>query len=45
MYQRGFERLRLGFASAIGTILFLVVFVVSFIQLRFFGTFRADGDS
>ena len=45
LYQRGFERLRFGFASSVGTILFFVVFVVSFIQLRFFGTFRADGDS
>ena len=45
LYQRGFERLRFGFASSVGTILFLVVFVVSFIQLRFFGTFRADGDN
>jgi lactose/L-arabinose transport system permease protein len=45
LYQRGFERLRFGFASSVGTILFLVVFVVSFFQLRFFGTFRADGDS
>jgi ABC-type sugar transport system permease subunit len=45
LYQRGFERLRLGFASSVGTILFFVVFVVSLIQLRFFGTFRADGDN
>jgi multiple sugar transport system permease protein len=45
LYQRGFERLRLGFASSVGTILFFVVFVVSFIQLRFFGTFHADGDN
>lgn len=38
LYSRGFERLRLGFASSVGTVLFSIVFVISFIQLRFFGT-------
>jgi ABC-type sugar transport system permease subunit len=42
LYSRGFERLRLGYASAVGTILFAIVFMVSFIQLRFFGVFRED---
>jgi multiple sugar transport system permease protein len=42
LYQRGFTRLRLGFASAVGTVLFLVVFVLSLIQLRWFGAFRSE---
>ncbi|QPC80822.1 sugar ABC transporter permease [Phototrophicus methaneseepsis] len=45
LYERGFERLRFGFASSVGTVLFFVVFVLSFIQLRFFGAFRDEGDS
>lgn len=39
LYSRGFERLRFGFASSVGTVLFAVVFVLSLIQLRFFGAF------
>jgi ABC-type sugar transport system permease subunit len=42
LYSRGFERLRLGYASAVGTTLFAIVFMVSFIQLKFFGVFRED---
>jgi ABC-type sugar transport system permease subunit len=42
LYSRGFERLRLGYASAVGTTLFAIVFMVSFIQLRFFGVFGED---
>lgn len=42
LYERGFERLRFGFASSVGTVLFIVVFVLSFIQLRFFGQ---DGEN
>ncbi len=45
LYERGFERLRFGFASSVGTVLFAVVFVISFIQLRFFGTFGEDEGS
>ena len=42
LYVRGFTRLRLGFASAVGTVLFATVFVLSLIQLRWFGVFRRD---
>lgn len=45
MYSRGFERLRFGFASSVGTILFAIVFVISFLQLKFFGAFSEDGDA
>jgi ABC-type sugar transport system permease subunit len=45
LYSRGFERLRFGFASAVGTILFGIVFMLSFIQLRFFGTFNDNEDT
>jgi ABC-type sugar transport system permease subunit len=44
MYSRGFERLRFGFASSVGTVLFVIVLVISFIQLRFFGAFSQDRD-
>ena len=40
LYTRGFERLRFGFASSVGSVLFAVVFVLSLIQLRFFGVFN-----
>ena len=42
LYVRGFTRLRLGFASAVGTVLFAVVFILSLIQLRWFGVFRKE---
>ena len=42
LYVRGFTRLRLGFASAVGTVLFATVFILSLIQLRWFGVFRAE---
>lgn len=45
MYSRGFERLRFGFASSVGTVLFVIVFVISFLQLKFFGAFSGDGDA
>jgi ABC-type sugar transport system permease subunit len=45
LYSRGFERLRLGFASAVGTILFTIVFTISLVQLRFFGAFSESGDA
>ena len=44
MYSRGFERLRFGFASSVGTVLFFIVFVISFIQLKFFGAFSEERD-
>jgi ABC-type sugar transport system permease subunit len=42
LYARGFTRLRLGFASSVGTVLFVAIFVLSLIQLRWFGAFRRD---
>lgn len=42
LYLRGFSRLRLGFASAVGTILFILVFALSVFQLRRFGIFQRD---
>ena len=42
LYIRGFTRLRLGFAAAVGTVLFVTVFVLSLVQLRWFGVFRND---
>jgi multiple sugar transport system permease protein len=37
MYVTGFESFNLGLASAIGTVLFLVTFVISFLELRLLG--------
>ena len=42
LYVRGFTRLRLGFASAVGTVLFATVFILSLIQLQWYGVFRRE---
>ena len=42
LYQKGFTRLKLGFASAVGTILFIATLVISLVQLRRFGVFQSD---
>ena len=42
LYARGFTRLRLGFASAVGTALFATVFILSLLQLQWYGVFRKD---
>ena len=42
LYLRGFSRLRLGFASAVGTVLFAATFILSLIQLQRFGVFRGE---
>jgi len=42
LYTRGFTRLRLGLASAVGTVLFIVVFILSLLQLQRFGLFQRD---
>ncbi len=42
LYVRGFTRLRLGFASAVGTVLFATVFILSLIQLQWYGVFRKE---
>jgi len=42
LYRVGFEFLRLGYASTIGVALFLVIFGLSLVQMRFLGAFRDD---
>lgn len=42
LYERGYTRLRLGFASAVGTALFATVFILSLLQLQWYGVFRKD---
>ena len=42
LYERGYTRLRLGFASAVGTVLFATVFVLSLLQLQWYGVFRKE---
>lgn len=45
LYMRGFTRLRLGYASAVGTLLFGAIFVLSLVQLTWSGMFRGDDHS
>ena len=40
LYRSGFVYGRLGYASAVGVVLALIIFVVSLIQMRWLGTFR-----
>ncbi len=42
LYRVGFEYLRLGYASTIGVALFLVIFSLSLVQMRFLGAFSDD---
>lgn len=42
LYRVGFEFLRLGYASAIGVALFVVIFGLSLLQMRFLGALRED---
>ncbi|MCY4017805.1 MAG: sugar ABC transporter permease [Chloroflexi bacterium] len=42
LYERGYSRLRLGFASAVGTVLFATVFILSLLQLQWYGVFRKE---
>ena len=42
LYERGYTRLRLGFASAVGTALFATVFILSLLQLQWYGVFRKE---
>ena len=42
LYERGFTRLRFGFASAVGTVLFATVFILSLLQLQWYGVFRKE---
>jgi ABC-type sugar transport system permease subunit len=36
MYHQGFELFRMGYAAALATILFVLIMVVSILQLRLF---------
>jgi ABC-type sugar transport system permease subunit len=42
LYQVGFQQFKLGYASAIGYTLVLIVFTLSLINLLFFGAFRSS---
>lgn len=42
LYTRGMGQLELGYASTIGLLMFAVIFVLSLIQLRVFGTFKTE---
>jgi multiple sugar transport system permease protein len=42
LYTRGIERLEYGYASAVGLVLFVAIFVLSLLQFRFFRGFRSD---
>ena len=42
LYERWFTRLRFGFASAVGTVLFATVFILSLLQLQWYGVFRKE---
>lgn len=44
IYQTGFNNFEMGFASAIGLTLLLIVFIVNLIQLKFFGLFKKEGE-
>lgn len=44
IYQMGFNNFDMGFASAIGITLFIIVILVNLIQLTFFGFFKRDSD-
>jgi len=42
LYERGYTRSRLGFASAVGRVLFATVFILSMLPLQSYGVFRKD---
>jgi len=43
LYRVSIQNLRMGYGSAIGTVLFIFVFIVSIIQMRFFGVYSEEG--
>lgn len=43
IYREGIQQNDMGFGAAIGVVLMLIIFVVSFIQLKFFGAFKKEG--
>ncbi len=44
VYREGFEKFRMGYASAAAYVLFFVILLVSLIQARLLGFFRSTGD-
>jgi len=44
IYQQAFQRNDLGFGSAIGITLLLIVLIINLVQLRYFGLFRKERD-
>lgn len=42
IYQQGFQMNNMGFGSAIGVVLMLIIFIISFIQLKFFGALKKE---
>jgi len=44
IYQTGFNNFDMGFASAIGLTLLLIVLIANLIQLKFFGLFKKEGE-
>lgn len=43
LYREAFTSFRLGYASAIGVVLALIIMIISLIQLKLFGFFKKDG--
>ncbi|AZO96451.1 sugar ABC transporter permease [Halocella sp. SP3-1] len=44
IYQVGFNNFEMGYASAIGITLLLIVLIINLIQLKFFGLFKKEGE-
>jgi len=44
IYQQAFQRNDLGFGSAIGIVLLLIVLAINMVQLKYFGLFRKERD-
>jgi len=42
LYRVSITNLRMGYGSALGTVLFIVVFIISIIQMRFFGIYGEE---
>ncbi|WP_100406324.1 carbohydrate ABC transporter permease [Bacillus solitudinis] len=43
IYQQGFQMNDMGFGSAIGVVLMAIIFIISIIQLKFFGALKKEG--
>ena len=42
LYRMSIQYLRMGYGSAVGAVLFVVMFVISLVQMRFFGIFAKE---